>query len=25
MIYPEVHFPMEASLRWRGVEEQFFQ
>src|SRR5664279_2140688 len=25
MIYPEVHFPMEASLRWRGVESQCLQ
>ena len=22
MIYPEVHFPMEASLRWSGAESQ---
>src|SRR5664279_2557451 len=25
MIYPEVHFPMESSLRWRGVESQCLQ
>ena len=22
-MYPEVHFPKEANLRWSGVEEQF--